>query len=63
LVVPEDRAANCLYLNDTLVHLKERDIPKSYKVFHELSGNKMELGNSELCKVDGCLTCSSLLLQ
>lgn len=63
LVVPEDRAANCLYVNGTLVHLTERDVPKSCKILQELPGKKIELGNSELCKVDGCLTCSSLLLQ
>lgn len=32
LTLPEDTAANVLYLNGTLVHRSLEDIPRSYKV-------------------------------
>ncbi|XP_031561025.1 N(G),N(G)-dimethylarginine dimethylaminohydrolase 1-like [Actinia tenebrosa] len=62
LVLPEDHAANCLYLNGTLVHLAPHEIPESISVYRKLPGPKIELENSELHKVDGCLTCNSILL-
>lgn len=62
LMVHEDKAANCLYINDTLIHLPASEIPSSYGSFKQLPGPKVELENSELYKVDGCLTCLSILL-
>lgn len=35
LSLPEDRAANCLYVNGTLIHLDETEAPDSAKVFQE----------------------------
>lgn len=32
ITLPEDEAANVLYLNGTLVHRSEGEIPKSYQV-------------------------------
>lgn len=32
LTVPEDEAANCLYVNGTLVHRAIEEIPDSFKV-------------------------------
>lgn len=61
-MVPEDRAANCLLVNDTLFHLPAAEIPNSHDVFKQLPGQKIELENSELYKVDGCLTCLSILI-
>ena len=61
-MVPDDRAANCLFANDTLFHLTEAEIPNSYGEFKQLPGAKVELENSELYKVDGCLTCLSILI-
>lgn len=62
IVVPEDHAANCLYLNGTIVHLAPHEIPESISVYRELPGPKIELENAELHKADGCLTCISILL-
>lgn len=62
LVVNEDKAANCLYINGTVVHLPAVEIPSSYDAFKQLPCEKIELENSELFKVDGCLTCLSILL-
>lgn len=32
LTVPEDKAANVIYLNGTLIHCSEEEIPESTKV-------------------------------
>lgn len=61
--VPEDKAANCLYINGCLVHLPHNEIPASSAVFTTLVGRKIALENSELSKVDGCLTCLSILIH
>jgi dimethylargininase len=63
IVLPEDHAANCLYINGTLVHLADHEIPGSISIYRNLPGPKIELENSELHKADGCLTCNSILLQ
>ena len=61
---PDDTAANCLYIGNNLVHASEESAPNSVAVFEglEISGKKYPLDVSELGKVDGCLTCSSLLI-
>lgn len=63
LMVPDDTAANCMFVNGTLIHLATAEIPNSVEVFNQIPGQKMELENSELSKVDGCLTCLSILLM
>jgi hypothetical protein len=35
LTVPEDEAANVIYVNGTLVHLAEKEAPQSFKVSNE----------------------------
>ena len=62
LTVPEDKAANCLFVNGTLFHLTSAEIPRSYEVFKKLPTPKIEVENSELHKVDGGLTCLSILI-
>lgn len=62
LSVPEDTAANCVFVNGTLLHLPAHEIPNSIEVFNQIKGPKIELENSELHKVDGCLTCLSILI-
>lgn len=59
---PDDTAANCLYIDGNLVHVSS---PKSAAVVEGLDmlGKKYPLDVSELGKVDGCLTCSSLLIK
>lgn len=39
LTVPEDAAANCLYVNGTLIHRAIEEIPESFKVYTFLSKN------------------------
>ena len=63
VTVPEDKAANCLIVNGTVVHLVSEEIPKSVEKFRQLSCPKIELSNSELHKVDGCLTCLSIFIE
>lgn len=63
MVVPEDKAANCLVINGTVVHLTAEEMPKSVELFRKLSCPRIELGNSEFYKVDGCLTCRSILIE
>lgn len=33
LTVPEDEAANCVYVNGTLIHRAIEEIPEAFKVF------------------------------
>ena len=56
---PEDSGANVLLLNGTV--LCREDLPDSLKVLDKLNLNRVELNASELSKVDGCLTCCSVL--
>lgn len=61
LSLPEDRAANCLYINGVLVHQSAIG-PQSMKVLKSLNCRRVGLDLSELAKADGCLTCCSLLI-
>lgn len=63
LECPDNIAANCLYVNGTLIHASEEAFPNSYPVFEQLSGPKVALSASELNKVDGCFTCCSVLIK
>lgn len=65
ITFPDDMAANCLYTDGNLVHTSKKVLPNSAAVIEGLSvvGNKYPLDVSELSKVDGCLTCSSLLIK
>ncbi|XP_075471753.1 N(G),N(G)-dimethylarginine dimethylaminohydrolase 1 isoform X3 [Ascaphus truei] len=69
LTVPDDAAANCVYLNipnkgHVLLHRGPEDFPESVKVFEKLKEHMLiPIGNIELAKVDGCLTCCSLLIN
>ena len=65
LELPDDIAANCLYANGHLVHVSEEHFPQSAGIFARLKveGKKIALDASELNKVDGCLTCCSVLVK
>ncbi|XP_028414206.1 N(G),N(G)-dimethylarginine dimethylaminohydrolase 1-like [Dendronephthya gigantea] len=63
LSVPENIAANVLYINGTLVHQAASFIPKSIGVLQALNCPKLEVDMSELAKADGALTCDSLLIK
>ncbi len=59
----DDIAANCLYINGTLIHASEDAFPKSFPTFKPLPGKKIALNASEVNKVDGCFTCCSVLIK
>ena len=63
LSVPEDKGANVLYINGTIVHQAASLIPGSVKVYKSLNCRKIEEDMSEFAKADGCLSCCSLLIN
>lgn len=64
LTVPEDAAANVLYVNGTLIHRSEDEIPQSSKVFAEkIEFPTRSLRMSELAKVSSGLTSCCLLVR
>lgn len=64
LTVPEDHAANVLYVNGTLFHRSEKEIPASFKVFSEkLDFYRQSLDVSELAKRSCGLTSCCLLIR
>lgn len=65
LEVPDDIGANCLYLNNTLVHASKEAFPRSCPVYDKLetSNKKIALSASEMNKVDGCFSCCSVLIK
>nr|CAD7424605.1 unnamed protein product [Timema monikensis] len=64
LTVPEDIAANVLYVNGTLIHRSPEEIPESCKVFAErIDFPKRTLNMSELAKAGSGLTSCCLLFR
>nr|XP_012603011.1 N(G),N(G)-dimethylarginine dimethylaminohydrolase 1 isoform X1 [Microcebus murinus] len=69
LTVPDDKAANCIYLNipskgHILLHRTPEEYPESAKVYEKLKDHLLiPVSNSELEKVDGLLTCCSVLIN
>ncbi|GCC21489.1 hypothetical protein chiPu_0019961 [Chiloscyllium punctatum] len=69
LVLPDDEAANCVYLNSPekghiLLHRTAKEFPESAKIFKSLVNYTLiPVSNTELAKVDGSLTCCSILLN
>eukprot|EP01038_Epipyxis_sp_PR26KG_P010492 gene10492-14100_t len=60
--VPDREAANCLFINNVLIRRASTEFPNSQNVFENISIFKqIEIEASELAKVDGALTCCSLL--
>jgi len=57
LELPTDAAANCVVLNGHVLH-----VPAARGAFDGLGVVPVEVANDELAKVDGALTCCSLLL-
>ncbi|XP_015210845.1 N(G),N(G)-dimethylarginine dimethylaminohydrolase 1 isoform X2 [Lepisosteus oculatus] len=69
LTLPDDVAANCVYLNlpdkgHVLLHSSPEQYPDSVKVFEKLKDHMLiPVSNCEKEKVDGALTCSSVLIN
>ncbi|XP_077572836.1 N(G),N(G)-dimethylarginine dimethylaminohydrolase 1 isoform X1 [Stigmatopora nigra] len=69
LTVPDDLAANCIYMNlpnkgHVLLHSTKEEYPESVKVFDKLKDYMLiPVSNSEKVKVDGALTCCSVLIS
>uniref|UniRef100_A0A8B9H356 Dimethylarginine dimethylaminohydrolase 1 n=1 Tax=Astyanax mexicanus TaxID=7994 RepID=A0A8B9H356_ASTMX len=69
LTVPDDLAANCIYMNlpdkgHVLIHCTPEQFPESAKVFEKLKDHMLiPVPNDEKRKVDGCLTCCSVLIN
>ncbi|XP_008579747.1 PREDICTED: N(G),N(G)-dimethylarginine dimethylaminohydrolase 1-like [Galeopterus variegatus] len=69
LTVPDDVAANCIYLNipskgHVLLHRTPEEYPESAKVYEKLKDHMLiPVSQSELEKVDGLLTCCSVLIN
>ncbi|XP_033127165.1 N(G),N(G)-dimethylarginine dimethylaminohydrolase 1-like [Anneissia japonica] len=64
VTLPDDEAANCLYVNRTLIHCTEDEFPESYKIFEDRFADRVRIAlpNRELAKVQGSLTGRSLLV-
>lgn len=69
LTVPDDLAANCVYMNlpgkgQVLLHSTADMFPQSVKVLEKLTDYTLiPLSNMEKMKVDGALTCCSVLFN
>ncbi|XP_059504155.1 N(G),N(G)-dimethylarginine dimethylaminohydrolase 1 isoform X2 [Stegostoma tigrinum] len=69
LTLLDDEAANCVYLNipekgHVLLHRTAKEFPASAKEFEKLKDYTLiPVTNTELAKVDGGLTCCSILLN
>ncbi|XP_072552352.1 N(G),N(G)-dimethylarginine dimethylaminohydrolase 1 [Salminus brasiliensis] len=69
LTVPDDIAANCIYMNlpgkgHVLLHCTPEEYPESAKVFEKLKDHMLiPVSNAEKMKVDGALTCCSVLIN
>ncbi|XP_028443885.1 N(G),N(G)-dimethylarginine dimethylaminohydrolase 1 isoform X2 [Perca flavescens] len=69
LTVPDDLAANCIYMNlpnkgHVLLHPTAEEFPESAKVFEKLKDHMLiPVSNMEKVKVDGALTCCSVLIN
>ena len=65
-IVPDEGAANVLSINGAVVRRCDWEFPASVPIFKSLESQypiQHQLPNSQLCKVDGALTCCSVLLQ
>ncbi|KAJ0032620.1 hypothetical protein NQD34_002701 [Periophthalmus magnuspinnatus] len=69
LTLPDDLAANCIYMNlpdkgHVLLHSTRDMFPESFKVLEKLKDYLLiPVSNSEKMKVDGALTCCSVLIN
>ena len=66
LLLPDSDAANCLYINNTIIRRTDIEYPDSQKTWdqylHSSGIKQIQMSNSELAKADGALTCCCLLI-
>lgn len=69
LTVPDDSGANCIYMNlpnkgHVLLHPTAEQFPETVKVYEKLKDYTLvPVSNTEKVKVDGALTCCSVLIN
>lgn len=64
LTLPEDEAANVMYLNGTLIHRGIDEIPQSFKVLSEkVDFPRRSVNISELAKISSGLSSGCLLVK
>ncbi len=65
IMVPDVEAANCLFINGTIVRRATSEFPLSGAVFETVLKDtpQVEVVCSELSKMDGAISCCSLLLS
>ena len=63
--IPDDTGSNCLYLNNTIIHVSQDEFPQACDSWERLDtpAKKIALSLSEMNKVDGCFTCSCVLIK
>ena len=62
LRVPDRDAANCLFINGTLIHRTSDEFNESTKVFNELACETLELDISEIAKIAKVQVCLANLI-
>ena len=64
LAFPDDNAANCIFINGTILHCSREDYPNSMHVWESIRDvPRVEVPNSEHIKADAALTCSSIRIN
>lgn len=63
LRVPDRDAANCLFINGTLIHRTGDEFQESVKIFNELACDTLELDISEVAKIAKLQVCTSFSIH
>ena len=63
ILFPDNNAANCLFVNGTILHPSKEDYPNSHKIWESFDCETIPITNSELIKADGSLSCCSILIN
>ena len=64
LAFPDDNAANCVFINGTILHCSREDYPNSMHVWESIRDvPRVEVPNSEHIKADASLTCPSIRIN
>lgn len=64
VALPDMTAANCVWANDVLITPLESEMTAtSMRLLRNLKGSHVSVATNELAKLDGAITCCSILLQ